>query len=182
VSFDQRLDRLETRINAGIQAGVIDRREARELRNDVRMLRRTEAAYSRNGITQQEHEELQGSLRELRNEIRDADGGYRYRDRYASDDDFFRDYYGTGGPYEEQWVIDTDAQARTGVSGIFDTFLGNGMRVGQRAGTNLYAVPTEFRDQFRDSSRSYYRTDGTRIYEIDPRTRTITQVYVRAPD
>jgi hypothetical protein len=178
VSFDQRIDRLENRIDAGIDAGVIDRREARGLRNELRLLRRTELSYGRDGINAQEHSDLQARVRGLRDNIRLADGGYRYDRRLAYDDD--DSYYGVGGPMETEWVVDENAQARTGVPGIFDQFLGGGLRVGARASSNLYGLDADDRGQFRDTSSVYYRTDGARVYEIDARTRTITRVWRRA--
>jgi hypothetical protein len=91
-------------------------------------------------------------------------------------------YQGQGGPIESgDWIVDTNAGARGGVQGLFDTVLGTGgLRVGQRVTGNLYAVPREYRDEFRDRDDVYFRYDGSRIYEVDARNETIVRVYTRA--
>ena len=45
-SFDARIGQLQARLDAGIRAGTIDRREAWRLRRDSPMLRRLERRYS----------------------------------------------------------------------------------------------------------------------------------------
>jgi len=78
-------------------------------------------------------------------------------------------------------VVDETTQSRGGIQGLFDTVLGTGgLRVGMHASGNLYAVPYEYRNQFRDNASVYYRSDGTRIYEIDARTQTVVRVFRRA--
>jgi hypothetical protein len=91
-------------------------------------------------------------------------------------------YQGQGGPeIGDDWVIDETAQSRGGVQGLFDTVLGTGaLRAGMRAPDNLYAVPYDYRSQFRDNGSVYYRSDGARIYEIDARTQTVVRVFRRA--
>ena len=84
--------------------------------------------------------------------------------------------YGVGGPYEEVECVN-----RGGIGGIFDRVLGTGdcpgLRVGQRATGNLGAVPSEYRNRFRDGNGSYYRSDGRAIYQIDARTHTVVRIY-----
>ena len=61
---------------------------------------------------------------------------------------------------------------------VLDSVLGGGgLRVGQRVSGNLYAVPSEYRDQYRDGGGVYYRADQRRIYQIDARTHTVLRVY-----
>ncbi len=51
------------------------------------------------------------------------------------------------------------------------------LSVGQRATSNLYSVPYEYRGQYRDGPGYYYRSDGRQIYRIDSRTNTVTGAY-----
>ena len=104
------------------------------------------------------------------------------RNRDGWDDrDYNRDgridsgYYGQGGPYEE---IDA-CESRGGIGGIIASVFGRDdcLRVGQRATGNLYAVPYEYRNMYRDGYGTYYRSDGRAIYRIDARTNTVVGVY-----
>lgn len=94
VAIQTRLANLEARIDAGIQAGVIDRNEARNLRRQTRDLRQLELSYSRNGLTRQERQTLQQRLRTVRDQVRLA-GGDGWGNRYGWNDDDF-DGYGSG--------------------------------------------------------------------------------------
>jgi hypothetical protein len=88
VGIGNRIAQLETRLQAGIQSGAVDRREAASLRLQLRHLRRLELQYSRNGFTQQERMDLQQRIRAIRQDLRLADGGRFDRDnRYGSWDD-----------------------------------------------------------------------------------------------
>jgi len=186
VGITNRIAQLEARLNAGVSAGVIDRTEARELRMDLRDLRRLERQYSYNGLTQMERQDLQQRLRSLREDIRLADNGRYDRDtRYGSSSDpYYNDgtYTGRGGPYEQPGY-DTSCQNNRGVvGGVIDSVLGRdnncyGLRVGSRATGNLYSVPSQYRYQFRDGNGVYYRSDGRAIYQIDARTNVVTRVY-----
>jgi hypothetical protein len=61
---------------------------------------------------------------------------------------------------------------------MIDSMLGTGgLRVGQRASSNLYGVPAEYRGQYRDGNGAYYRSDGRNIYQIDARSQTVVRVY-----
>lgn len=173
VAISNRIGQLESRLQAGIQSGVIDRAEGREIRMDLRDLRRLERQYSADGLSQSERQDLQQRLRTIRQDIRLADNGQFDRDnRYGNWQD--DDRYGQGGPYEEV------CQPRAGIGGLVDTVFGtNGcsVQVGQRAPSNLGAVPSQYRYQFRDRNGLYYRSDGRSIYEIDARTNTVVRVH-----
>lgn len=203
VGIDNRIAQLETRLQAGIQAGVIDRSEAMSLRQDLRDLRRTERFYSRNGLSQQERMDLQARIREIRTDLRMADGGrfdndrrFGYQDYQGQRYDRYGNlsnsglydrngnqigdvgYSGQGGPYEE--ADSYDCQARGGVGGVIDNVLGRGcdnLRVGARVSSNLGSVPYEYRGQYRDGNGYYYRSDGRNIYQIDARTNTVLRIY-----
>jgi hypothetical protein len=185
VGISNRIAQLNARLNAGIQAGVISRTESRNLRMQMRQLQRLERQYSYNGLTQTERQDLQMRLRTLRQDIRVADNGRYDRDtRYGSwnDSSYNNDVYtGQGGPYEEPY--DTYCDNNRGViGGVIDSVLGRDnncgtLRVGSRAMGNLYAVPSQYRYQFRDGNGVYYRSDGRAIYRIDARTGTVLRVY-----
>jgi len=153
-SFDARIGQLQSRLDAGIRAGTIDRREAWRLRREIAALDRLERQYGYNGFSRAERMDLQRRLRDARQDLRLADNGSwdRY-DRYSWDD---RAYYtGRGGP-EDDWI---------------------GLRIGQRATGNLVIVPDKYRMRYRDRSDVYYRSDGHMIYEIDARTNLVLNAY-----
>jgi hypothetical protein len=108
-----------------------------------------------------------------------ADGGNRQYDQYGEyDDGYYDGYRGQGGPYEE---VEPVCQSRGGLGGVIDSVFGredcSGFQVGQRVSGNLYAVPYEYRNQYRDGGGIYYRSDGRQIYQIDARTNTVVRVY-----
>ena len=97
VGIENRIAGLEARLNAGIQAGAIDRREERNLRRQLSELRQLEMSYSRNGLSRQERTTLQQRIRTLRDQLRMAGGsgwsnGYGWND---SDFDRYGNAYGT---------------------------------------------------------------------------------------
>ena len=174
-----------SRIQAGISTGEINRTEARALRMQVRELRRLESQYSYNGLTQSERADLRARLRELREDVRIADNGRYDRDtRFGSwNDPFYNNdvYSGRGGPYEQPYDTYCDTN-RGGIGGLIDGVLGRNndncsLRVGSRAYGNLYAVPSQYRYRFRDGNGVYYRSDGRNIYQIDARSQTVLRVY-----
>jgi len=186
VSFDARIDALQTRLDAGLRAGTITRREAWPLRRQLDDLRRLEVRYSQNGFTRFERDDLQQRLRGFRQDLRVADnGGWDRNDRMAWDDTGYgrtdngygrtdNGYYGRGGPYEE--VV---CERRGGVGGFIDTLTGsqNCYAVGDRVGNGLYAVPYDYQSRYRDGGGVYYRSDGRSIYEIDARTNLVIRAY-----
>ena len=174
-----RIIQMSNRIDAGLQAGTITRNESRMLRIGLRDLTRLETQYSRNGLTNEERRDLQMRLRNLRRDIQVADG--RRDGRWDNDD-----YYGQGGPLDAEfdgWRVDEDCDGRSsGIGRIISGLIGNNscMRVGDRVRGNLFAVPYQYRTQFRDRNGIYYRTDGRdHVYEIDARTNTIIRVWER---
>ncbi|HEY0027894.1 MAG TPA: hypothetical protein VGC35_08495, partial [Allosphingosinicella sp.] len=180
VGVNNRIARLEARIQAGVQSGDIDQREARTLRMQLRDITRLERQYSRNGLTQQERADLQGRVRTFRDQLSQADG--RGGGQYGSNQGYGNGGYGNGngqGGTYEPYCEDSD---RGGLGGIIDNLFGGGgnnnnddcatttLRVGQRASGNLYGVPSNLRSRFRDGGGVYYRSDGRNIYQIDART------------
>ena len=142
MGISNQIAQLEARFQAGISAGLIDRREARELRMDLRRLRDLERRYSYNGFTQAERQDLRQRLRDVRQELRVADNGRYDRDnRFGNwNDPYWNDSYsGRGGPYEPTY--ETVCETRGGIGGVVDSVLGRencySMRVGSRATGNL---------------------------------------------
>ena len=248
---EARIGQLQSRIQAGVQQGSIDRREAQSLRTQLRELGRLERLYARDGISGRERQDLQNRIQSLRGQIRSAEmsgGGYGQDDRWTDGQRFERDcppglekrnngctppgQVGRDGRWEdrradrddrraERWddrddrddrwedrdddreiAYDRDRdgyddrdtnrdrrvdsrdgvyqerESRGGIGGIIDRVTGGGgLRVGQRVSGGLYALPDDYRDQFRDGTGAYHRTDGRNIYRIDARTDVVLQVY-----
>jgi hypothetical protein len=176
-SFDVRIGQLRTRLDAGIRAGTVNRREAWRLRQQLSDLDRLENRYSLGGFTRFERDDLQQRIRSFRAELRLADAGsYDRYERYGAwtdDDRYDGRYQGRGGPYEE--VV---CERRSGVGGVLDSLTGreNCYVVGDRVGNGLYAVPDDYRDRYRDRAGVYYRSDGRNVYAIDARTNTVIEV------
>lgn len=89
-NISARIDRLQARIQAGVQNGTISRQQAFRLREQVRQLSRLERQYSINGLTGRERSTLQQRLNSLRQQIRLADRGGNGR---WDADDRYGDFY-----------------------------------------------------------------------------------------
>ena len=174
-NFAERIDQLESRLEDGIDAGTINRREALSIRPQIRQFVRLEARYSYDGLNRSERQDLQQRLRSLRQELRVADGrANRYRDW---DDE---DRYGYGdGPSGRYREVSQACFQPSGIQAIFGALLGadNCLRVGDPVNVNLSAVPTQYRDEFRDTSRSYFRYLEGNVIEVDNRSRTVARIY-----
>jgi hypothetical protein len=205
-NINVRIGQLQTRIQTGVQQGSITQQEAVQLRQQLRQLRQLERQYSANGLTGQERGDLQRRMQNLRQQIRFAEGRqggngygqYGNGDQYGQDSRVDRDrdgYYdrdynrngrwnddqgGEDDQYDDRDRADRYQQPaqRGGIGGMIDSMLGTGgLRVGQRASSNLYGVPPEYRGQYRDGDGAYYRSDGRNIYQIDARSQTVVRVY-----
>lgn len=67
---ERRLDRLQDRIQRGVESGRLTRREAQGLRAEFRDLVQRERGYSRNGLTWQERADLDARFERLNQRIR----------------------------------------------------------------------------------------------------------------
>lgn len=184
--IDSRLARIEARIQAGLDSGTIDAREARNLRWQLNQISRLDRQYSRNGYTQAERNDLQARLRNFRDQLRMADGGGNGWGNGQYGNNGYRQYsnnngyYGQGGPYEEVYCDNSNSG---GLGGLIDSIFGGGrdncttLGIGARASSSWGAVPYQYRNQYRDGSGYYYRSDGRAIYQIDTRTNTVARVY-----
>lgn len=141
--FENRIAQFESRIQAGINSGEISRSEAINLRADLRNLRQTYRVYARNGISQQERVALQARVRDLRNDLRMADGG-RYGYGYGVNNNVY-----TGQRYDRDGDPDDD--------GMYDRY-GNRIDVG----AGVYAGQRYDRYGRPDSNGMYDR-NGNRI-------------------
>jgi hypothetical protein len=105
MNVQARIGQLEQRFQASLQAGLIDRAEARSIQSQLRQLRQYERQYSVNGLSQQERQDLQQRVRYVRQQLRAADGGAG--GRYAAwdrDDDGYATNQGYGynqGGYQQ---------------------------------------------------------------------------------
>jgi hypothetical protein len=106
------------------------------------------------------------------------DGRWDVDSRYDSNRDGYDD---RDSNRDGRWDNDQGYQQTNdrGVVGqILDRVTGNGgLRVGQRASSNLGSVPYAYRSQYRDNDSVYYRSDDRQIYQIDARTQTVVRVY-----
>ncbi len=194
-NMSARIEQLRERIEAGVESGAISRREAVSLRSSLRSLTQLERRYSRNGLNNEERQELQSRLRSLRQEVRQADNGAqgryedwdrqggrdddRYDDRDGSRDDG-RGYDRDEGRYDDVDDGYREREQRGGLGGVIDGVLGRNsatLQIGQRAPSDLYGVPFEYRDRYRDTNQSYYRSDGRQIYQIDARTQAVVRIH-----
>lgn len=182
--IDNRIAKLDARLQAGIRQGSIDRQEAQGLRPQIRELTRLERQYSRGGLTQNERRDLQQRIRTVRQQLRTADrGSYDRYDTYGYNDaDYDNDGYADNGAYGQGGPFEPACESRSGIGGVIDNIFGGnddcaGLQVGARASGNLYGVPAAYRNQYRDSANVYYRSDGRRIYQIDARTDTVVRAF-----
>jgi hypothetical protein len=180
-SYDVRIAQLRQRLDAGVRAGTINSREAHRLSRQIDNLDRLEDRMAYNGLTESERYDLQRRIRAVRQNVRVADNNSwdRY-ERYGYDDRAYgvgvgagAGYYGQGGPYDE--VV---CEQRSGIGSLIDSVFGpNCFRVGQRVPSNLYGVPSQYRNTYRDNGSVYYRSDGRAVYGIDARTNTVVSVH-----
>ena len=69
---DQRIERIEFRIDQGVRSGQLTRREAYHLRAQLNGVMRLEARYSRNGLSEWERADLSRRLDALTENVRMA--------------------------------------------------------------------------------------------------------------
>jgi hypothetical protein len=189
--FENRIGMLRAQLQAGMQQGTIDQRQARRLNQQINALTRLEYQYGRDGLSRNEMADLQQRELALREQVQYAvNSGYdRYGrgNRYGNyqNGNYGNGYYGQGGPYEDQGYgqdngyYGGNSSSRGGILGsIVNGILGGGSaRVGQRAPGDLGGVPYGYQDQFRDGGGVYYRSDGRAIYQIDARSNTVVRIF-----
>ncbi|WP_296596305.1 hypothetical protein [Phenylobacterium sp.] len=82
--IEQRIERVDFRIDQGVRSGQLTRREAYALRGQLNGVVRLEARYSRNGLSDWERADLNRRLDVLSNDVRlsrrDDDRRYGYND------------------------------------------------------------------------------------------------------
>jgi hypothetical protein len=104
--------------------------------------------------------------------------------------------YGQGGPYEPVY---TPRDNNGGIGGMIGNVLGNGgggaggiagvlagLLGGRSLGVgdvitstigNVLRGGSSYGTQYRDNSRTYFRSDGERVYEIDARTNQVVRIH-----
>jgi hypothetical protein len=216
LSLDTRIARLETRLNAGVRAGTIDRGEAMRLRAELRDLRRMNSQYGYGGVNASERSDLMARLRSVRDDIAAAEAGSGYGYNEGAGASYGGSTYGSGtygsgtygsgtygsstygngygnpygaGTYGNGRGYDSGSGSYGSAYGTSNNgYYGRGgpyeeadgeatLRVGERATGNLYGVPNELRNTYRDGYGYYYRSDGQAVYQIDSRTGTVLRVY-----
>jgi tetrahydromethanopterin S-methyltransferase subunit G len=78
-SINQRQDRIEKRIDQGIRSGALNRREAVQLRRDVRNLTGLEARYRVGGLSNWERQDLNRRFDALAAKVRFQKNDRQYR-------------------------------------------------------------------------------------------------------
>jgi hypothetical protein len=187
-----RINQLQIRLQEGVQAGTITRGEATPIRQQIRDLTRLDRQYSANGYTGQERAALQQRIRQVRQQLRVADNGANGRyNQWDVEDGYTQGYqqpnqqgYNQGyqQPYQQGYQQPQQGyqqpQQQGGIAGVIGQLLGvGGLQVGQRVSGNLYGVPTQYQNQYRDGNGVYYRSDGRRIYQIDARNDTVIRIF-----
>ena len=96
---------------------------------------------------------------------------YGYRSLYYDTPDYYY-RYGGGAIYR----VDAGTQI---IQAIVALLTGQNFGIGQvmPASYSTYNVPYSYRDRYYDTADSWYRYNDGNIYQIDPRTRVIEQMY-----
>jgi len=147
-------------IDAGVSRGTISRRESIGLREQLSRLMRLEQRFSLDGISGREHAELLRRSTALAKGIRIAS-----RDHYGRRGDTAS---WESGSINGKWVAD----ARFAGLHPDDRFTGDA-RIGQHATGRMVNLPAEYRDDYVDNARMYYRYDNGRVYQIDRQSQMI---------
>lgn len=115
--FAGRIEQLQVRVRTGVQNGTITRQEAASLRQQLRQLSQLEIQYRSNGFTSQERADLQDELRDVRQDVRLAEGGTATGDQYGD-----RDGRSTEPRYDRNGRVIDDAEPvqRRTLGGIID--------------------------------------------------------------
>jgi hypothetical protein len=180
-TLSARIDQLRVRLQAGVQSGSITRGEAAPIREQIRELNRLDRQFSTNGYSGQERAALQQRIRQVRQQLRMADNGASGRyNQWDAEEGYSQGYQQGYNPGYQQGYNPGYQQPvqQGGIAGVVNQLLGvGGLQVGQRASSNLYGIPPQYQNQYRDGNGVYYRTDGRRIYQIDARSQTVVRIF-----
>ena len=92
--------------------------------------------------------------------------------------DYYGRYYGLGDRYDYRFsdgvVYGVDPQTQA-IQTIAALLTGQDWTVGQQmpTGYDVYNVPYQYRDRYRDGPDRWYRYDDGYVYQVDPTTRLI---------
>lgn len=117
--YPARIEQLRVRVRTGVQNGTISRQEGASLRQQIRQLGLLESQYGSNGLTSEERADLQDEIRDVRQQLRVAEGGAATgRDRYAEGD------YSGQSPQTDRDGVTTEPVKRRTLGGIIDGAIG----------------------------------------------------------
>lgn len=150
ISINDRLERLDDRIDAGVRSGDLTRREAVRLRAEFHDVARLEARYRHDGLSRWEREDLDRRFDHLSRQIRVQRADTQDRDGWYGDRNW-RDDRG-------RWVSIDRRQAQ------LDRRIDQGLRSGQLTRGEAMRLRDEFRDIARLENR--YRRGGLSTWEV----------------
>ncbi|HWH17177.1 MAG TPA: hypothetical protein VNT77_02400 [Allosphingosinicella sp.] len=169
--IEGRIDQLQARIQVGVQNGSITRNEAMMLRQQLRQLRDYGRLLASDGLTRAERDQLQMRIQTLQQQIRIAE---RNRDfRNPRDRDWDDDRWDDDDRRYDNGRFCPPGLARKNNGCMPPGQVG---RSGDRYQNQFGGLPSQYRNQFRDTNRYFYRYDNGRIYQVDRRTGTIVRV------
>jgi hypothetical protein len=203
-----RIEQLNARLQAGIQARTITSAEARPIRQQILQLSRLERQYAANGLTQRERQDLQSRLQNVRRQLRLADGGGNGRYASSNNDSYMNDDLDAGydngagytngnynnGNYEDggynnqtnyrqvNEICGNEGSGGGGIAAILGSILGGSsqscLRVGQRINGQLSALPNGYQNQFRNGNGYYYGYLSGNVIEVETNTSVVSRIFV----
>ncbi|HEY8573119.1 hypothetical protein [Phenylobacterium sp.] len=169
--MEQRHQRLEQRIETGVQSGQLTRREAVRLRTEFDALLRLEDRYMANGLSNWERSDLDQRYDALSAQIRVSRRDDDRRD-YARNDDWGRWYGGANWRDERgQWVSLDRRRAQ------LERRINQGLRNGQLTASEAARLRADFNGLMRVEAR--YRRNGftpAEMADLDRRFDTLAQM------
>lgn len=164
VSINERQERLDDRIDAGVRSGDLTRTEAMRLRDEFRDIARLEARYRSGGLSGWERSDLDQRFDRLSRQIRVQRADAQERGGWRGDWFGGRDWRDERG----QWVSIERRQAQ------LDRRIDQGLRSGQLTRYEADRLRDEFHDIARLEHR--YRRGGLSNWELTDLDRRFDQL------
>ncbi|WP_310469048.1 hypothetical protein [Sphingomonas sp.] len=178
---------LHLRLTDGERRGSIDPAEARAIGKRLELIGDLSALGD---LSISDRVFLQRQVRAVRARIQRADNGAngRFADWDADDDYVLRPEPNAPIDANRDGVDDRDFNRNgfweddrqgLGAAAVPGSDLQSGaLRVGQRAApSDMFGVPYQHQDRYRDSEHVYYRSDGARIYQISRDSHKVTRIF-----
>lgn len=159
VSINERQERLDDRIDAGVRSGELTRGEAMRLRHEFHDIAQLEHRYRRGGLSNWEIADLDRRFDALARQVRFERNDWQDRDRRGRAE-WDRGWFG-GPDWRDdrgQWVDVNRRQAQ------LDRRIDHGLRSGQLTRYEAARLRDEFRDIARLENR--YRRGGLSNWEV----------------